>query len=151
MSTLFKSTQGCVYAVTRGQSTGFYQIRGFPTGGNPPILLIGADLVQHDINMPVTTLSSDKLIYVFGQDISDIRINGLALLGPSGQSGSGANMAQVFKWFSANRISNGANTVALSVPGNGYMIYVTGMGLSQPDPEFNIQPFVIFALITDPS
>lgn len=151
MATTFQFARGCVYAVknSSGGTGGLYKLNGLPTGGDPPILITGADLSDTDVVMPVTTLSGTKIVYTFGQSIGDVRIMGLALLG-SVNSGGGSSLSKLFGWFDGNRVSSKKGTVDLSMPGKSYRLAVVGFALGAPDTQFNIQPFVISAMIITP-
>jgi hypothetical protein len=124
----------CVYAFSRGATVGGYQLAGLSSA--PPIVVQGAQFSDTDITLPITTLDQQKLLYVFGKQIADGALMGIAMLGMTGSVG----LAQ---FVNSVRTSNGGQPVTLSTPLGGYRVAVTGWGLAPPDTEFNLQPFSI--------
>lgn len=149
MSAIFSSAKGCVYIPDRKGGGGSYRLSGMPGGSNEsPILILGASLTDIDVVLPVTTLNNLKILYTFGEGFGNVSVMGLVLLGSGGSS---ASMGAVTSWFRSNRVSKGKHTADLSFPGGAYRMYITGFGLGDPDPQFNIQPFVVYGLIASPA
>jgi hypothetical protein len=96
--------------------------------------------------LPLTTLNNTNILYVFGGNTGNVSITGTAFLGPQGSG----QMEQVVAFVRNNRVSNSLSTVPVSFPGGSLSVYVTGMGLSPADPEYNIQPFAIMGLVASP-
>ena len=148
MADIFASSRGCVYAPNSRGGQGSYAVEGLDRGSaESPILILGADLKDSDIVLPVSTLNGIKIIYTFGEAWGDATILGLALLG-SGDS----SLKRLTSWFKGKRSSAGesAQTVNLSTPGGPYKLYIHAFGLAQPDEKFNTQPFMIYGKIANP-
>lgn len=147
----FYPARGCVYTLSDGGSggSGYYALEGLE-GGSPssPVLVQGADITDRDAVQPVLGLGGQKLVYVFGKTFGSVRVMGQVLLGPAGTTASG--FQAVMRYFQQNRTANDGGLVNLSMPGGGYKIHLTGFGVAQPDPEFHIQPFMFFGLISEP-
>lgn len=149
MSDVFQAAKGCVYVPTNEGGGGAYSLSGLSRGGNnSPILILGASLTDIDVVLPVTTLNKLKILYTFGEGFGNVSVNGIILLG---SGGGGSSLSSVTSWFSGKRVSSGQSTADLSFPGGAYRLYVTGFGLGDPDPQFNIQPFMIYGLVASPA
>jgi hypothetical protein len=155
MPSFFVPGKGCVYSPSGASGGGWYKLDGLAAGGaggagGGPVLILGAQLTDADLVNPVTALGNIKILYVFGQKFGEVQILGSVLCGPSGSNGGA--FGQVTSFFEAHRVSNSESPVNLSIPGGkSYKIYVTGLGLAQPDAELHIQPFMIYGLIANPS
>lgn len=132
--TIFASNN-CVYAVPKQAVGSGVALAGLSAG--PPILLRGVSLNDSDINLPVTTLSGRRFLYNFGKQISPGVISGIALLG------YGQSVTSLSKAVEALRTSSGSGLTSLSTPLGGWRVFVTGFSVSEPDHEFNLQPFGI--------
>lgn len=143
----FFGARGCVYCVQRsGGGGGGFAIGDLVSSGCPPLLINGVQLQETDVVLPVTTLNNTSILYVFGGNLGNVTISGTAFLGPQGTG----QMEQVVAFVRNNRVSNSLSTVPVSFPGGSLSIYVTGMGLSPADPEFNLQPFAITGMVASP-
>lgn len=141
-------SKGCVYRPVRRGGVGSYAIDGLSVGSpDTPVLIVGGDLRDQDVTLPVTTLNKLKILYTFGEGFGDAAIQGVALLGPGGRG----DMERVISWFQRSRVTAGGKGVNFSFPGGAYRIYVTSLGLAAPDTEYHIQPFVIYGYIAQPS
>lgn len=145
---MFITSRGCVYCVRGGGGGGAFVIDGLATGGCPPVIITSVSPSDRDIVQPVATLTRKKYVYVFGQAIGDVQISGIAMLGKNAQAGT---MDRVVSFVRNHRVSNGSTSpVNVSMPGGAVKVWVTGMGVGTPDPEFNTIPFVINGLIAEP-
>jgi len=148
----FYPARGCVYTLTDGSGSGgsgYYALEGLSaSSASSPVLIQGADLTDRDAVQPVLGLGGEKLVYVYGKTFGSVRVSGQVLLGPIGTTGSGLQRVQ--QYFNSYRTANGGEPVNLSTPGGGYKIHLVGFGLADPDPEYHIQPFMFFGLISDP-
>lgn len=148
----FYPSRGCVYTLSDGAGSGgrgYYALEGLDgSSASSPVLVQGADLTDRDAVQPVLGLGGEKLVYVFGETFGSVRVNGQVLLGPVGTTASGFQTVQQF--FQQNRTARGGGLVNLSMPGGGYKIHLVGWGVATPDPEFHIQPFMFFGLISEP-
>lgn len=151
----FVPGKGCVYSPTGGSGGGWYKLDGLEGGGgggagSGPVLLLGAQLTDSDLVYPVTALGNVKILYTFGQRFGDAQITGAVLCGPAGTGGG--KFGKVISFFESKRVSVSQTPVNLSVPGGkSYRIYLTGLGLAEPDPELHVQPFVLYGLVAQPS
>ena len=142
----FKPARGCFIQTISNGSDGFYKVSGLDS---PLILIQGVDSHDKEIHLPVATLDNKRILYSFGKDFGDINVRGLIILGESGNP-TGA-LGQVLQWFEEKRLSKSLAPVEVSLPGGkGYMMYPTGLALSEPDPEFHLQPFAVIGLIAEP-
>lgn len=149
----FFPARGCVYTLSGGNGAsggrGYYALEGLQGGSaSSPVLVQGADITDRDAVQPVLGLGGQKLVYVFGETFGSVRVTGQVLLGPAGSTNSG--FQQVTQFFRQSRTANGGGLVNLSMPGGGYKIHLVGFGVANPDPEFHIQPFMFFGLISEP-
>ena len=127
-------SSNCVYVVSRSASGSGYALAGLTS--SPPIIIQGAQFNDHDIVLPINCLNRKRFIYSFGKQFGDGVLVGVALLGMQGR----VNLARS---VDSLRTSSGRGLATLSTPLGGYRVYVTGFGVSQPDPEFNLQPFSV--------
>lgn len=170
--TKFFPANGCVFS-TGGGGKGLYALEGLNDGGGAggglggasglngasglggggggskaAIIIDSAPLQDGDITQRVAGLGNTRLLYVFGTTMGDVSVHGRLLLGPAGKSSEG--IKQIKDYFDETRVFKSRKTVNLSVPGHAYKIFLLGFALGQPDPEFNIQPFVFAGAIADP-
>lgn len=137
MASSFFPASGCVYAPT-GTGTGAYAVSGIKS--QVPVLITGAALTDSDIITPKICLNGKRIIYVFGRDFGDVAVMGLALLGEGGSAAFANLRANV----DSRRLSaGGSGATYLSTPLGGYRLFIVGFGLSAPDADYQIQPFVI--------
>jgi len=144
-------SKGCVHFVRRGESENFYGINP-PLAGSAtaPIIIDGAETTARDNVFAVSTLDSKQFIYTFGRDFGDFSISGRILLGNGVDARRG--MQPLLTWFEQNRISTKAATpISFNEPGEtAVKLAVTALSISRPDPEFNIQVFVISGIRIEP-
>ena len=145
MGIILKRARGCVFNV-EADSSGWYKLDGLTGDQDYPILITGAQTADRDLVLPVTALGNLKLLYTLGSRFGDVQVRGAVLAGPAITNGS--VVGDVIDWFDTSRVSKSGTTVNLSVPGNkGYKMYVTGLGLADPDAEFHVQPFIVYGLL----
>lgn len=150
MADIFISSRGCVFSPKQGGGNGggWYKLEGLNSSGSNPILILGAQLTDGDSVLPSSAFGGVQTFYTFGKSIGDAQILGTILCGPS----SGEGFAAVKGFFDGARASSAKSAVNLSVPGNeAYKIVLTGLGLTQPDGELNIQPFLFYGFVANPS
>lgn len=146
----FATPRGCVVKQDshRGQSDG-YELTGFPKGEEgAPIVIRNCNLSEEDIVLPVSTLSSEKILYTFGQDFGKLQIMGTVFLGPAGDSAQG--LGPVIQFFNENRIEVSKEPVQFSMPGVvGYSVMLTSLVVSQADPDINSHDFALGGIIAE--
>lgn len=149
MADIFISSRGCVFSPKQGgKGGGWYKLEGLESSGESPILILGAQLTDSDSVLPSSAFGGIQTFYTFGRSIGDAQILGTILCGPN----SGDGFAAVKSFFDGARASAAKAAVNLSVPGNeAYKIVLTGLGLTQPDGELNIQPFLFYGFVASPS
>jgi len=150
MSLQFIPSKGCVYVPFRKEGQGWYKLAGLNAGSaESPILIVGAQLTDSDIVLPITALGDIQIVMVFGRQIGDVQVMGNVLCGEDASSGQ--SFAAVVSFFNAHRVSKSLTPVSLSLPGGqNYNIFINGLGLAQPDGQYNIQPFIIYGMIASP-
>ena len=151
MSQIFASCRGAVYTSGSGGGGGWYKLEGLSSSSvTTPILLQGAQLTDSDQVLPVSALGNVKILYPFGQNFGDVQVTGNVLVGPV--AGGGAAFNTVVQFFQNNRVTQRLSPVSLSIPGGkAYKIYIVGLGLSEPDAQYHIQPFLIHGMLADSS
>lgn len=131
--TLFAASN-CVYIVQRSAVGNGYRLGSLQSA--PPLVIQGGNFQDTDIVLPISTLDKRRFLYSFGKNFDGGSLQGIALLGLSGSIG----LAQM---VDSMRTSSGNGAVTFSTPLGGYRVFVTGFGMAQPDPEFNLQPFSV--------
>lgn len=154
MSNFFVPGKGCVYSPSGASGGGWYKLGGTLQGGGGegqgPILILGAQITDSDLVLPVSALGNIKILYVFGQKFGEVQILGSVLCGPSDSNGGA--FSQVMSYFEQARVSKDGRPIDLSIPGGrSYKVYITGLGLAQPDAVLHVQPFMFYGLIASPS
>lgn len=146
----FISTKGCVIVPSRKDSQGWYRLDGLDSGSEEaPILVLGAQVADTDIVFPMTAIGDIQIVTVFGRKIGDIQILGTVLCGTADTQGD--SFGEVVQFFQANRVSKKMGPTRLSMPGgSNYNVLIHGLGLSQPDGQYNVQPFIIYGMIASP-
>ena len=151
MALEFRSAKGCVYAVGKQRSGGFYALEpaiGTPGEGSA-ILMDGVDGGENDSIFLVKTLDRKKYLYVFGDDFGDLTIRGIALLGKSSLGGQAFN--QVKRYFDTHRVSVSGKPIKVSLPGSASLrCYLHQLVIGAPDPIHHAQPFMFRASIVTP-
>jgi hypothetical protein len=130
-----------------GAGESMYKVEGLNDGKNN-ILVEGISISDTDTIFPVSALSGTRFVYAFGRAFGTLSIGGVILLGSSSQAGAGAKAVE--DWVDKNRVSAGGSPVKITVAKAGssaYKVYVTGLKLSDADPQYHIQPFLIDCLI----
>lgn len=151
MSEILIPSRGCVYIPRKGRAgSGFYSLSPKLSGPNDaPILLDGIDSTDQDIVFPVTTLDRKKFLYVMGQDFGNVTVSGVALLGRADQGGQ--SFRTLVAYFNAHRVETGLAPITASFPGSVYQkVYLTGLVIAKPDPQFHIQPFMFRGIVAEP-
>jgi len=131
--TIFGSSN-CVYAVSRQAAGSGYALDGLFSA--PPLIIQGATFSDQDIVLAINCLNKKRFLYSFGKQFGDGALQGVAMLGMSGN----LNLARMVEGM---RTSSGSGLSSLSTPLGGFSVFVTGFGMSPPDPEFNLQPFSV--------
>ncbi len=146
---IFQDSRGCVFTPSgAGGGGGWYKLAGLSSSASAPILIVGAQTTDSDIIMPVTALGGIKICYTAGKAFGNVQITGAVLAGSSSTNGAAVNT--VLEYFEKNRVSVSKTSVNLSVPGGrGYKIYLHGLGLAEPDAQYNVQPFILHALLAE--
>ncbi len=151
MAEILIPSKGCVYLPkgTRAGS-GFYSLNPTLRGSaESPILIDGVDSNDQDIVFPVTTIDKKKYLFVLGQDFGNITISGVALLGRA-ESG-GAAFRTIVSYFNSKRVEAGNRPITVSMPGGvSQKVYLTGLTIGKPDPQFHIQPFQFRGMVAEP-
>lgn len=149
---IFAASKGCVYVPNPQNGAGSYAIEGLGRGSSDsPILILGSNLQDADIVLPVSTIDGEKIFYTFGRGWGDVAVLGTVLLGNSNNVNNG--LKTVTQWFESKRATSNPDSapmVNLSTPGGPYKLFVHALGLGQPDPAFNIQPFMVYGKIASP-
>lgn len=149
MSSQFIPAKGCVFVPQRREGQGWYRLEGLESGGENPIILVGAQLTDSDVVFPTVALGGLQVVVVFGRQIGDVQIIGNVLCGEDGTGGS--SFGRVKSFFEGKRVSASKSPVSLSLPGGlNYKICLHGLGLSEPDGQYNIQPFILYGMIVSP-
>lgn len=127
---------------------GFFTVDGL---SEDDVLIQGVNVEDKDVVMPVVTLENFRILYSFGADFGSIGVIGAILLGEAGGGGPGFNKVRQF--FEDKRVSKaGDSTVKVTGPGgSGWEVYMTGLSMGEPDPQFHIQPFVLVGQIAEPA
>lgn len=149
MGQLFLCTRGTVIR-TGSSTTGAYRIDGLALrDGDYPIIIDGVDISESDMVMPVALLGGKKILYSFGEDFGDVTINGRVLLGPVDRGTASERLVSLIRWFRANRVSASKTPIKVSIlhESKSVRVYVVGMKMGAPDPQYNIQPFTIIGLL----
>lgn len=144
MATTYFTARGCVYTVKgKGGGKGWYALEPeIKSAADQPVLLMSVNTLDGDLVSPVSTLDNTRILHSFGAAWGSININGMILLGESG--GQPQGVSRVIEWFEANRVSKRKSAVSVSMPGGkAYKMFVTGLGISEADPQFNLQMFVV--------
>lgn len=151
MAEILIPSKGCVYLAkgTRAGS-GFYALNPNLQGTREsPILIDGVDSNDKDIVFPVTTLDKKKYLYVLGQDFGNVSISGVALLGRADQGGSA--FRTIVSYYNSKRVEAGNKPITVSMPGGvSQKVYLVGMTVGRPDPQYHIQPFQFVGMVAEP-
>lgn len=149
-SNFFATPRGCVIHTDfyKGGASG-YALNGFPEGSEGmPIIIRNCNLSDEDIVLPVSTLSSEKILYTFGQDFGKLQIMGTVFLGPAGMSTTG--LAPIIEYFNKARVDVSGKAVNFSMPGDvGYAVMLTSLVVSQAEPELNSHDFALGGIIAE--
>lgn len=150
MSQLFAGCRGAVYTPLNVGSGGWYKLDGLTSSPDNPVLIQGAQLTDSDLVLPVTALGNIKILYTLGQRFGDVQIIGSVLAGTV--EGNGAAFGTVYQFFQKSRVTALKDSVKLSIPGGqAYRVYIVGLGLAEPDPQFHVQPFLLHGMIAGAS
>lgn len=128
---------------------GFFTVSGLSGEG---ILIQGLSLEDKDVVLPVVTLENHRILYSFGAEFGSVGIIGMILLGEAG-GGGGEAFKKVVDYFNSKRVSaDKGSAVDVTGPGGaGWKVYITGLSVSEPDPQLHIQPFVLIGQIAEPA
>jgi len=150
MSQIFAGCRGAVYTPLNAGGGGWYKLDGLTSTPTSPVLIQGAQLTDSDLVLPVTALGNIKILYAFGQRFGDVQIIGNVLAGPV--AGDGAVFNVVYQFFQDHRVTKLKDSVKLSIPGGkAYKIYIVGLGLAEPDPQYHVQPFLLHGMVAGAS
>jgi hypothetical protein len=143
MST-YLSNRGQVYTVG-SYTPGAYSVPGLTSQG---VLISAITVEDNDIIMLKSTINGNKIIYTAGTAFGSVGISGEVLLGSV--KCKGKDFQTVVSWFEKARVSKSSRPVSVSAHKVAYNVYVTGMVVSQADPEFNTQGFTIVGTLAQP-
>jgi hypothetical protein len=148
----FTVPKGCVQkqSVYTGGQSGF-ELEGAPKGDEArPIIIRNCNFSTEDIILPVSTLSSEKILYTFGQDFGQLQILGTVFLGTAGEGTPG--LGPIIDFYNEKRVDVSKTPVFFSMPGEvGYAVYITSLVISQADPDLNTHDFAYGCLIGETS
>lgn len=141
---MFAGARGCVYTIGGNGGGGLYKFSP-SIGQEGRILITGGNLDSGDVVVPVTTLSSKRILYTFGEDWGRSMVSGLVLLGPVDEGGE--VLGSLISWWETNRATKSSQPVKINIPGKAYDVFVHRLTIGEPDPMFNIQPFSLQLLV----
>jgi hypothetical protein len=134
--------------VVNGYKPGAYQVPGLSARG---VLITAVTIEDNDLVMLKNTINGRKILYTAGAAFGSVGISGELLLGSAECGGAGGVKYQtVVDWFNTVRVSKSKTPINVSVLGVGYKVFITGMGVSQADPEYNLQGFTIIGTLANP-
>jgi hypothetical protein len=146
--------RGSVYRVNpmqgQGGERGFYEVDGLTAkkGDGDALLINTASPNENDVVLPVITLENTRILYSFGANFGDMTISGLILLGKSGNPGT--SLATVIDFFKQKRVSSNKEAVKVTGPGTSWKVFLTGLTISDADPQINSQTFAFTGKIAAP-
>ena len=137
------------YSPAGGGGKGFYRVDGLTTGNDAnPILILGVSVKDDDVVLPVITLENTRVLYTFGASFGEVTVNGVILLGQSGQAGSG--LSTIIEFFNNKRVSKSKAAVAVTGPSASWNVFMLGLTVQDVDPQFNTQGFSFICNIAQP-
>lgn len=130
MADIFNSRPGVV-AIISDSSGGVLPGRIFVEGFKPQAALIsGIEYNQQTSQQFQTSLDQAIYLYVFGDAMGDIVVNGLAFLGVC--KGDGEGLLEVFEFYEQNRASKRPEPVKVHVGKSKPIVgFLTGLKLRQ--------------------
>jgi hypothetical protein len=135
-------SRGCVYVSEQNPGAGLIQLNPILRGSaGAPIILESASISAKDLVVPKPTLNKFKILYSFGEDFGEVNVRGALLLGEAGKNNSA--FASVVGYFNSFRTSSTAAPIAVSVGSAGFSFYLTTLTVSEVDPQYNIQRFIL--------
>ena len=141
--------RGYAFAVG-GKKAGLYKVHGLSDGKHGGFILInGVSPLETDTILQHTSINGKKILYTPGRDFGGIEISGEVIMGPGDLQGKRA-VDYVQTWFEKSRVGNSGNSVNVSVSSTARKVYLYSMALSQADPQFNIQSFVLEGVYAEP-
>ena len=148
-------SRGCFFKINPesggAEGSGFYKVDGLASpSGSSALLVNGVHIKDDDVVMPVITLENTRILYSFGANFGEVTVSGSILLGKAGEE-AGSAVKTLLEFFKSNRVSEKKSTVTVSgPPGASWKIFLTGLQLSEPDPQFHVQPFALIGNIAQP-
>jgi hypothetical protein len=142
-SVSFFPARGCVFIVGKTRGGSFRLSPELKGTDKSPILVQGADFGVNEAFSKQTTLTGRRFLYAFGQEMGDITINLLLLLGSAeadvnGGAPEAAAWKSLLEYYQAHCLSKSDEPVQVSMPGNvAKSCFLIGLRMSPPDPEFN--------------
>lgn len=137
------------YSPSGGGGKGFYRVDGLTTSEDTnPILIMGVSVKDDDVVLPVITLENTRVLYTFGAGFGEVAVNGVILLGQSGQAGQG--LSTIVEFFNKKRVSKSKSAVAVTGPSTSWNVFMLGLTVQDVDPQFNTQGFSFICNIAQP-
>lgn len=147
-------SRGCFFKINPesggAEGSGFYKVEGLTSPADSSAILVnGVHIKDDDVVMPVITLENTRILYSFGANFGEVTVTGSILLGKAGSAGDA--LKTLLDFFKSNRVSEKKDTITVSgPPGASWKLFLIGMQLSEPDPQFHIQPFSLIGNIAQP-
>lgn len=116
-----------------------------------PILLTGVETTQRDVTSQMSCLNNTKVFYTFGQSFGNVMISGEILLGPLGNMtvGERGGVRRLLDFFWTYRVSVYEKPITVSISGEAFYVYLTGLGLGKVDPDLHTLSFVLTGTLLD--
>lgn len=116
-----------------------------------PILIYGVETTQNDIVSLLSCLNNTKVIYTFGQSFGNVVVNGEILLGPLGNMtvGERGGVRRLLDFFWTYRVSVYERPITVSINGEAFYMYLTGLRLGKVDPDQHTLGFMLVGTLLD--
>lgn len=116
-----------------------------------PILINSVETTQNDIISQMSCLNNTKVLYTFGQSFGNVAVGGEVLLGPLGNmpTGEKGGTRRLLDFFWTYRVSVYERPITVSINGEAFYMYLTGLKLGAVDRELHILPFVLVGTLLD--
>ena len=148
-------SRGCFFKINPesggAEGSGFYKVDGLASpSGSSALLVNGVHIKDDDVVMPVITLENTRILYSFGANFGEVTVSGSILLGKAGEE-AGSAVKTLLEFFKSNRVSEKKSSITVSgPPGATWKIFLIGLQLNEPDPQFHTQPFALIGNIAQP-
>lgn len=116
-----------------------------------PILITGVTTVQNDVISLMSCLNNTKVIHTFGQSFGNVQITGEILLGPLGNMtlGERGGVRRILDFFWKFRVSVHGLPITVSVSGEAFYMYLSGLQLGAADNDLHTLPFMLTGTLLD--